>query len=200
MKKTIIVLGLIYLIQFTISCIPCDCNPPQTFEIIYYDITVTAYNTAGYQNNIVEDTIYKNAFGLTVTVDFDLITIAKLMNPKGKAGFNIATAWSCSCVEDKFEYTDPIDRIEIFVIDPKTQETVEITNNFAIYEYSKEELISLEEFFNNREDWHDGFQFELVEFELIPNSTVFRVDIYLESGTRFTKETDQINFYLKKSA
>ena len=198
-KKTFIVLGLIYLVQFAISCIPCDCPGAETFEIDYYDLKVQAYNTAGFHDDIVEDTIYKNALGLIVTVEFDLINIAQLNSTEPSFCFNYGALWACSCVEDEFQYPDPIDRMEVFVSNVQTLETVEVTSSFSIYEYSKEELISLEEFFNNRENWHDGFQFELTEFDLIPNSAIFTVDTYLKSGVKFTKKTEQINFYLKKS-
>jgi hypothetical protein len=56
-------------------------------------------------------------------------------------------------------------------------------------------FLYLEQFFIEREEWHDGFQFQLVNWDSIPNSAVFTAKAYLESGQLFLQETEQINFF-----
>ena len=194
-KKIFFTLGFIFTLQLIFSCDPCECPTPQKYRVDYNDITVIAHNTAGFQVKPIEDTIHKNTLGLSVSVNFELVKLAKSMKTTGSFGFNSAMAFSCDCIGDEYLYENPIDKIEIYVKDVQTSDTTQVTDNFATYGYSSGNLISLDELFSNREEWHDGFQFELVKYESIPSSAIFIVEAYLASGTKLTRETDQINFY-----
>ena len=77
MNKKLIFLLLIYFFQFlATSCDPCDCEPAKTFERMYKGLELKAWDTSGFQNEEVSDTVNKNSFGLTVSVEFDLNQIA----------------------------------------------------------------------------------------------------------------------------
>lgn len=192
LKKTILIFSTIFLIQLMCSCIFCDCPDTKTYEVQYNTISITPYNTAGFQDKEVIDSVYKNAFGIAVSVNFELMKINKITTHSYPLGFKTLTA--CSCDGDEYIYSDPISYIEIFIIDSETNVRTNATSYFRAYSYNSE-LITLEQLFENKEEWHDGFQFELVDFISIPNSAVFVAEAYLESGIMLTVSSKQINFY-----
>ena len=173
----------------------CNCPEPQKSQVNYNAVTLTPYNTSGFRDEVVEDTVHRNSFGLGVSVNFELEKLAASTDVNANFGFGFAMAFSCDCVGDEYKYPDPIDHVKIFVTDVQTAETREITDYFAAYEYSNGGLISLDEFFSKKEDWHDGFQFELVEYDDIPAAAIFTVEAFLKSGKKFSEQTDQINFF-----
>lgn len=190
-KKVILILVVLFSIQVLISCIFCDCQDPETYEITYTSVNVTAMNTAGFTDQEVTDSIYKNAFGLSVYMNSNF-TLMHAVSPNFTLGFS--TVIACSCFEDTYIYPDPLNNINIFVVDTDTNEKINVSEKFKIRSYY-DGLISLDDFFAQREDWYDGFQFELVDFNTIPNSVIFIVEAQLESGTLLTNETQEINFY-----
>lgn len=190
-KKGILVLVVLFSIQVLISCIFCNCNDPETYSITYTSVNVTPINTSGFTDKEVTDSVYKNAFGLSVYMNSDF-TIMHTAIPNFTLGFS--TVMACSCEDNTYIYADPLDYISILMIDSETEQITNVSQNFRVQSYYSE-LITLEQLFAERENWYDGFQFELIDFETIPNSVIFRVEAYLESGTLFTSETQQINFY-----
>lgn len=190
-KKVILILVVLFSIQVLISCIFCDCQDPETYEITYNSVDVTALNTSGFTDQEITDSVYKNAFGLLVAMNSDF-TLIHAVSPNFTLGFS--TVMACSCNENTYNYPDPLNNINIFVVDTDTDERTNISEKFKIRSYY-DGLISLDEFFAQREDWYDGFQFELVDFNSIPNSAIFVVEAHLLSGIMFSRETQEINFY-----
>ncbi|GAF05135.1 hypothetical protein [Saccharicrinis fermentans] len=187
-NKVLIILVTGFLLQVIISC--CDCGDPHTYENIYTGVTVIPYDNSGFYPEIVVDTVYKNAFGLGVQVDFESRQYANHIN----LGFTSAMAFQCDCIEPDYLYSDPINHMEIFMIIPNSQVETNVTDLFQIYNYTNE-LISLDDFFAQREEWHDGFQIELVKYESIPKSVIFKVEVFLESGNSYLDQTNILNFY-----
>ncbi len=184
-NKVFIVLSTMFLSQMFFSCWGCDCPTPEIFENNYTDVSVIPYDTSGFNYEVVNDTVAKNTFGLGVLVNFETIKIASNFLKLSALGFNSALAFSdCNCPGDEFVYPDPIDSFNIYIINLETEQKVDITQNFRIYSYSNE-LITLSEFFEQRENWHDGFQIELVEYDSMPNSGIFEVEVFLESVQPF---------------
>lgn len=194
--KASFVFALIFITQLIFSCDVgdwCDCAPSQNLEIIYDDVEITAWNTAGFRSKIVKDTVFKEAFGLSVSVNFTTTAIA--MTRKTPISFGFNSAMACSCAEDDYHYNDPISNLKILVKDTVANEGWDVTSNFSTYGYSNGDPISLEELFAQRADWHDGFQFDLTQTDSIPNSSFFTIEVYLESGKILTSATDRILFY-----
>lgn len=191
-RKPYIVLALIFVFQLTVSCF-CDCPGPKTYEVVYNDVSVVGHDTSGFgSEEVLADSVYKNAFGLTVSVNFDLNKISA-SDHRPFSLFN--SAFACDCVGDEHRFSDPIDYVAIYAIDTETQDRTEVTDYFSTYGYDNSGLISLDELFENRAEWHDGFQFELVDFDSIPNTAIFVAEAYLESGNMFIDSTTQVNFY-----
>ena len=194
MNKKLISLLLIYFFQFLVtSCDPCDCDPAKTFERTYNGFELKAWDTSGFQNAEVSDTVNKNSFGLTVSVEFELNQIAYLKSRLDFSSFGFASAYACSCVPDEYINVDPIEFIEIRVTDTQSQEITTVTANFATYDYNGEQ-ITISELFENRADWPDGFQLDMIEYDNIPDTSIFEVKIILESGTELVEQTQEINF------
>lgn len=194
MNKKLIALLLIYFFQFiATSCDPCDCDPAKTFERTYNGLELKAWDTSGFQNEEVSGTVNKNSFGLTVSVEFDLNQIAYLKSRLDFSSFGFASAYACSCVPDEYINIDPIKFIEIRVTDIQSQEITDVTANFSTYDYNGDQ-ITISDLFENRADWHDGFQLDMTEYENIPDTSVFEVKIILESGIELIEQTQEINF------
>jgi len=191
-KKAGVIILSIFVVQVITSCLP-QCGDAGTYEHIYNGVTITPYDLSGFNTKPIIDSVYKNAFGLSVSVNFEFIQIS-MAKPKLFGAFSSAIAMS-DCPEPVYKYSDPIKTVELFVTDITSGETTNVSNYFGIQSYIGDELITLEQFFIERAEWHDGFQFELVNFDSIPNSAIFTAKAYLESGIVFTEETEQINFY-----
>jgi len=190
-KKNGIAIILLYLLQFTIACDPCDCPTPSTFERTYNDVSVKAWDTSGSTSKEIVGKVNKNAFGLTISVDFEL---EKVAHHKSHSSFGFGSAIACSCNPDEYINVDPIVSIEILVTNSENNETSTVTDFFKMYGYNGE-LATLAELFKNREDWHDGFQLDLVKYETIPDNSIFTVKAFLKSGILFSKQTKEINFH-----
>ncbi|MCP4460371.1 MAG: hypothetical protein GY816_20465 [Cytophagales bacterium] len=188
-SKSIIAFVSIFLIQFVMSCNPCKCDDAITYEVEYDGITITPWNTSGFGATEVIDTVYRNSFGITLSVNFEPRKVSRI--PKN---FGFSAALACDCIGDEYNFIDPIDNAEIYVTDVSTDEQQDITELFGAYGFSGE-LISLSELFSIQEEWHDGFQFELIDFDSIPSTAFFTVIVYLESGIRLSEQTQQINFH-----
>ena len=190
-NKTLIVLSIGFLSQTIISC--CNCGDSSTYENYYSGVTVTPYNNSGFypQIAIATDTVYRNAFGLGIEVNFE----SKLYSDQTLGfGFNSAMALSCDCEGDEYIYPDPIDFMEIFVTNQTDGQTIDVSDHFQIYGYTGE-LMTLDDFFAQRERWHDGFQIELVNYDSVPESAIFKAEVFLESGKSFVGQTNIVNFF-----
>ncbi len=192
MNKKLKVLLFIYLFQIIASCNTCDCGDMQTYEKTYNGIELKAWDTSGFQNEEVTDTVYRNAFGLSVSVEFDLNEVTS-HSKIDLSSFGFMSAYACDCVEPKHIISDPIDTIEIIVTDTETQIETIVTDNFSTHD-NNGNSITTSELFENREDWQDGFQFDLEDLSNIPNSSIFTVHINLESGIQLSETTEEINF------
>jgi hypothetical protein len=189
LKKSIFLLLIAFLSQLIPGCL-FRCPDPATYENIYTGVTLTAFNTAGFYPSEVVDSVYKNAFGLTVSVNFESKQMAAA---KLRLIPEIKSAYAFSCEEDTYLYPDPINTLEIYAVNPDNSERMNATSWFSIYGYNSD-LLGLDEFMKIREVWHDGFQIELSDFQSVPDDVIFEAVVQLESGTTFTNRTKLIHF------
>lgn len=189
-NKVLIIIIFGFISQIIISC--CDCCDTFTYENIYTGVTVIPYDNSGFNSEIAADTVYKNAFGLGIHVKFES-QLAENSIELG-LGFNSAMAFSCDCIGGEYLYPDPISYFNIFMIDQINEQKINVTEFFKIQGYNGE-LIALDDFFIQREEWHDGFQVELVNHDSISSSAIFEVEVFFESGKSFKGQTDIVNFY-----
>ena len=163
---------------------------------MYNNLEIQAWDTSGFQNEEVINTAKKNAFGLTIAVQFELNQISyseKMVNMR-LFGFTSAYAMSgCDCPVDEYINLDPIVSIKINVTNLENQEIIDVTDNFTTYNYNGEQL-TINELFEIREEWHDGFQMDMSKYDNIPDSSLFTVIILLESGIELIEDTQEITF------
>ena len=77
MNKKLTALFLIYAFQFVMSCDErCYCLPAKTFEKTFKGFELKAWDTSGFQSEEVTNTVNKNSFGLTVSVQFNFNQIS----------------------------------------------------------------------------------------------------------------------------
>jgi hypothetical protein len=193
MKKVLFLLVTLFLIQFVISCHPCNCSNT-SYDVIYDGINLNAINTSKFQPQIIEeyDTVYRNIFALGVVLQYDLEERTGMVLPSASYGFSSAMA--CSCYTPRF-YPDGISHAKVFVIDTNTDEKTEITTNFGVHSPQADGFISLEEFFDQKDESQNYFIFQLLDGQNIPNSSVFTVETHLFSGEILSQSSSQIIFY-----
>ena len=69
------------------------------------------WDTSGFQNAEVFDSVNKNSFGLTVSVELN--QIAYLKSRLDFSSFGFASAYACSCPPDEYINVDPFDHYQI---------------------------------------------------------------------------------------
>ncbi len=192
MNKKIISLFFLYLIQFIVtSCDPC--HEVRTYERKYNGLEVRTWDTSGFQTSAIDGTVNKNSFGLTLLVQSELNQIAYHQRKTSFSGFGFASAYAWSCPDDEYIIVDPIDSIEITVVNTENQKEIMVTDNFTTPGYDGEP-ITITELFEDRAEWHDSFQFDLTEYDKVPNSSIFKIKVFLESGIELTQETEIVAF------
>jgi hypothetical protein len=188
-RKSILVFITIFVIQTVFSCGECDCPRSRTLEVTYRGVSLEAYNTSGFQNTLIKDSVFANAFGIQLSLDADFVEIAEYIITKPTFAF--ASALSCDCVGDNYLYPDSVDLIQMLVTNIVTQEEKDITSAFGVFDYFTNAYKPL----TDPKTWQEGLWLDLVVFKEIPKSAIFTVIVTLKSGSKFTAQTETINFY-----
>lgn len=195
MKKKWIALFLLYGLQFAFTACspPCDCDDASIFEITYTEVELTTYDTSGFRNAIAETNIPKNAFGLEIFLNADQQQIADRSFKLNLGGFGFNSAVACDCVPPEYVFKDPIIGVEILVTDTITNTSIEVTDNFTITDFN-DEVAPFSTFFESRNQLRTNFQLDLSLLDNIPDTSIFTVNLTLESGTIISKSTNMITF------
>ena len=196
MKKNLLALLGLYTFQFLFSACDCNCPPVKTFNSVYTSFDLQSWDTSGFNNMETENKAYKNAFGLSIYLNYsDEEATSTTMNTNLSGfGFSSAYAWSCDCPFDNYIIQDPIVDIDIFVTNAITNERINITQNFESSNYYDDTKITVKELFQDLDRRNDNFRFDLVEFDNVPDSAVFTISILLDSGKELTQNTGKIEF------
>ena len=194
MNKKLTALFLIYAFQFVMSCDErCYCSPAKTFEKTFKGFELKAWDTSGFQSEEVTNTVNKNSFGLTVSVQFDFNQISYHQSKFDFSPFGFASAYACSCAMDEYIDVDAIEAIKILVTDTKTQETSDVTANFTTYDHNRE-LISISGFFEKMVGNQPDLQLDMTAYNDIPDTSIFEVILVLASSNELIEQTQEINF------
>ncbi|MBL4746653.1 MAG: hypothetical protein JKY08_09840 [Flavobacteriaceae bacterium] len=186
-----IVLIAMFAFQFIVSC--CNCESSETFENHYSEVSIIAYDTSGFSVVEATENVFKNAFGLGILVGSEAIKVSSSLQFFKELGFGSALAFQCDCDENKFLYPDPLSKLVIYAIDPDTLVKTIVTENFNMRSYD-DTFISVDAFFELREEWHDGFQLTLVSSDNLPDQVIFMAEVFLASGKSFTNQTATVHF------
>ncbi len=192
-NKKLTALLLIYVFQFVMSCDErCYCPPIKTFEKTFKGFELKAWDTSSFQSEEVTNTVNKNSFGLTVSIQFDFNQISYHQSKFDFSSFGFVSAYACICPLDKYIEVDTIEAIKILVTDTKTQETSDVTANFTTYDHNREP-ISISGFFEKMVNQTD-LQLDMTAYNDIPDTSIFEVILVLVSGNELIKQTQEINF------
>ncbi|CAN0601612.1 unnamed protein product, partial [Ectocarpus sp. 12 AP-2014] len=159
MKKKLIALFWLYVLQFlATACNPCDCDVSD-FESTYTAIELEIYNTSGFQHTIAETDIPKDAFGIVITLITNDVEITdRFLNLNlGSFGFNAALA--CDCDPPEYIFTDPIVSLEILVSDAVSNSNIDVTNSFTVTDFNGD-VVPIATYFQNRDDATTSFQLD----------------------------------------
>ena len=194
-KKFLSLLGL-YAFQFLLTACVCNCPAVKTFNSVHTGFDLQSWDTSGFNDTETESTTYKNAFGLSIYLDYsdEEATSSSINTSLSGFGFSSAYAWSCDCPFDIYLIPDPIVDVDIFVTNTITNERINITQNFESSNYYDDTKITVKELFQDLDRWNDNFRFDLIEFDNVPDSAVFTVSIKLDSGKELTQSTSKIEF------
>jgi len=196
--KKIYLLLAIYLVQLLASsCRPCNCPEVATFEKTYTGLELKVWDTSGFQSSESIGPFYKNAFGLSTSINFDLTEVVQNIEKDidiNGATFGFSSAYACDCPFIDHIETDPIVSLDIIAIDLQSEEEeIYVTENFVSHN-SNGTQVSIAELIENRAVWHDGFQFELNDFDNIPLNSIFKIVVTLSSGNELIELTDEVEF------
>jgi hypothetical protein len=198
--KPIHALLILYLAPLLMAtdCGDCNCGDFREYNVIYNGVNFSAWDTSKFQNKVVDGVVSKNAFGVGLYVKYDQNGVAFIYKPKhiSHASFGMAYAWSCSCVEPEYHFTDPIKSIEIKATDTTTQEMVDVTSNFTTRDYDDKDVTIpelLEQYIEQKQSYLH-WQLDLTNADNIPDKAIFTLTVTLDSGKAFSEQTKEIEF------
>ena len=194
-RKILIVLSVMFFMPLFFSCF-CDCED-EYFESYYESVSLQAYDTSGFGLKIINEgeEVAKNTFGLGVDFYIKTNEVSGLnaLHDLFDFGFASAYATSCSCLYEE-TFPNKINKVTIYVLDEIAGNKIDVTESFKVDSSSSINLTSyIQEFIDNEYNVYN-FNVELVSYDTIPSSTVFEIEVSLESGEILSSKTSVINF------
>ncbi len=194
MNKKILSLVILYLLQFmAASCDTCGCESASIFERQYTGVDLNTLDTSSSQTAEIVGTVNKSTFGITVLLQFELNQITWNKTRSTLSNFGFAAAYGCSCPENEYLDTDPINAIEIIATNTENEEETVVTDSFTVTGNDGEPM-DIKAFFDIGDNWEDSFQLNLTTSDAIPDSSIFTVSIVLFSGNELSQRTEVIRF------
>ncbi len=185
----------ITVFQLIPSCglVDCDCNFG-IYEVRYTGMDLKAFDNSGFASvQIAEnDSVYKNAFGLSINTINEETKVAQNKTSKGNFGINYAMA--CDCVPNEYNYLDNIADLTIEMENLEDNVITDVTDSFEVFIYQGNN-IALKDYFKNNPDANYGLRVELKRYDAIAKSAKFTVRMKLDSGVEFVENTVAMNFY-----
>lgn len=191
-KKLSRCLLLCTVLSVIVAC-ECVCPPPITYTKKHKSIDLKTFDISGFESRKIQDSVFKNAFGMVVAVRYDLEELSEKSTLKRtSSGFGDGVT-TCDCVLDQYVVGDSLRQIDLWVKDVKTQAETKVTDKFRIA-YDKDLTIS-EYISKATETWAlDHVHIELRDGKTIPNTSIFKAIATFKSGKSLTKQTDTIRF------
>ncbi len=197
-SKSIIIFILVFSIQLLMSCYPCDCNPGIVRGAVYTEGEITALDTSGFKDEIVQDSVHRNSFGLYYESTFELEETSEIKPTEFHGSFGFNSAYACSCTENTFTYADPVVSLDIVMVEDITKEETNINEAFGLFIGTGLQAIDEVDwnlYFN--QEWYPEvyLNFELSDEGAVASSSVFKIVLTLESGATLSSETEVVKFF-----
>jgi hypothetical protein len=186
---------------FSTSCKDeCVCGPPGTFRITTQGLDLKAYQTQGFGIKPVIDSAFSIAFG--IQIDFKQLSERIALKANTGSDFFGNAAYACSCIGPSYEVPDPVNEINLYLINPLQGDTTLVSDKFRTNIFYGQEPITLDSavFYMNafKGNYYTpaffGFTLELVEPSLFSGSRQIQCVTKLKSGKVFTASTQNIYF------
>lgn len=191
LRKTVLMLAAGFIFQFMMSC-DRNCNPGPTIAMVYTDVTLGAYSEIDDELTPVKGSVHKENFRLRIAFAKQEDQSAQVSESLS-FGYNTAIALDCG---PYYIYPDKVKELSILMINTEdSSEEKDVTDLFALKTESKTYTVKdLIERQSDEERGHNLFNLSLLEYDSIYKNASFQVTTTLESGKRFTQETEEIIF------
>jgi hypothetical protein len=186
---------------FSTSCEPeCTCGPAGSYRIYTQGLDLVAYQTQGFDINPVIDTAFHFAFGIQAKLRQYAEQIALRTN--SSPDFFGNAAYACDCPGPFYEVSDPVNDINLYLINPSQADTSIVNQKFMCFLYNGQELITLDSAIRflrlnseaNNYSYFSSITFELIEPSLFLGNRKIQCVTRLKSGKTFTAFTQNIFF------
>jgi hypothetical protein len=186
---------------FSTSCEPdCTCGPVGSYRVYTQGLDLIAYQTQGFDIKPVIDTAFHFAFGIQAR--FKQYSEQIALRTNSGSGFFGNAAYACDCPGPFYEVSDPVNDINLYLINPSQADTSLVNQKFMCFLYDGQELITLDSAIrflrlNSEAYYYPNFSkitFELIEPSLFKGNRKIQCVTKLKSGKTFTAFTQDIYF------
>ena len=192
-KRTAIILSIIFIVQFVISC-TCDCQVRPPYEIVFNTVSIGAFQEDDNKLQKIEDSVRKEKFRVIISIDGE----EQLLSKNNFTAWGFSSAMACDCDRTPPTYNDkPID-VKLFMIDDSEQQPKKIANNFfrSVYTNFLGGEDTIEELLLNQTDENPYTYINLYcsEPDSLYEQASFHVQVKMQSGKEFEDETKEVFF------
>jgi hypothetical protein len=187
-KKTLLVLAVIYTLQFLVSCNRCGCGDLREYDISIENLEVKTVDLSAFNEETGNEFEYFSDIGLIININFQetLLEQATIVN----SGFS--GAYACSCPDPIFNYLDIVNEVKIYEV--SNSEKIDITSNFLVLDGS--ELLSVNDYFDTyRNSEYSMYYFSDIKLEMISDQNLttnpqLEIQVVLDSGEELSRLTE----------
>lgn len=196
-KKTIFLLLTGFAFQFIISC--CNPGPPSRFLLKPEAADAAVYQIRNDTLLVIDSAVARLDFRLITFINTkEIIDTANISLNLG--GFSNAKA--CSDYDPIVEYTDLVQKLEIFTVDTLGNNRLDITSSFRVpysngysNDIKTEIRLKNERIESNSFGGHYNFELGLVNsYSNIPSGNIFEIQFTLSSGEILSAKTEPVYF------
>lgn len=137
------------------------------------------------------DSVDIHNFGLNVLFGFDFEQVARISLPD----LGIGKLNAMYCESDVYAIADTIESVQVFCKDYKLIEFADISDQFISYYTYYDQSIAYNYDIDSCASCFEGIRMDLIDFDGIPESAIFRVDVKFTSDTKLSNFTPRINFF-----
>lgn len=187
-KKALLLSSIFFISQLLLSCIfGCNCPKVQQVESVVTNIEVHFLNKMNQTPLAEKDSLLARNLLIKVNTLFEEVTNACNFYQHGILGFN--TAYACDCIGNEYYLTDSVDYIKILVSKNDTAALHDVSASFGVWNYNDSIPVNMIDFFSENAGI-SNFEIELLDINTIPNTAIFTVELYLQSGIKFSYKSE----------
>ncbi len=215
MKKNLIALLLLYIVQLIGSCSEsdngdfCDCSGSDaTFEFTVtgfqieasLDPDLTDFNEG--QSFSLNTPVPKEDLLLTIRLKSDSKEISTVQKKSNQFSFGFQSSYACSCLAPSLIVANPIQSIQVLQRSPEIEEFTDISSVIRVSSFfdPTEGLMSIEEalekarMYESQRYFVENYDIRNTDLNAIADEAIFQIVITLSTDEVFTQLTPAIKF------